>query len=497
MFVPTPTTMAPPTRIDRTTSQPSTTIRRQRTPTFRARTAAPTCTLLGPHPDTTEVHTHPRSERSPRGPRGRLHRCGASGRRRTPESAATKPKHAQAILDGTTTAPASPVPEATSSADSCAGRRGVGRPRTSDVVLADYGCAQGRVSNALVGIAVRRIRQHEPDVPIHVVHDDVLANDWAGLFDTLRSDDGYLATAGGPITRRACARRLASVPRLRADELAPGGRLVGADDWSRRRWPTRSTRHSRSSARKGTPKPSPGTSWASSAPSASRAFVPTGLGLDDAASAQVHERLQRRLVDAAAGFSFSVHALTIGITAGDRAPGPREGQPGGTRSGLSISRRPARRAAAPAREPAVEPRLPGTGSCCGQTALVGAGATRDGTPSRFNPDGWSRRAHDAHGGADGQVGQSRPNPVIRVQSDAAVGPDPLGGLAECRLWIATTAGPSPKASSVGECAPSAATAGVEDSSVQRDARYVRPGGVGDSGLRAGSAPSPCRPARSP
>lgn len=68
------------------------------------------------------------------------------------------------------------------------------------VVLADYGCAQGRVSNALVKVAVRGIRQRNPDVPICVYHNDVLANDWQTLFERLRSAGSYLSEPGGPIT---------------------------------------------------------------------------------------------------------------------------------------------------------------------------------------------------------------------------------------------------------------------------------------------------------
>jgi hypothetical protein len=68
------------------------------------------------------------------------------------------------------------------------------------VVLADYGCAQGRVSNALLRVGVEHIRDSHPDVPISVVHNDVLANDWASLFENLRADDSYLHVPGGPIT---------------------------------------------------------------------------------------------------------------------------------------------------------------------------------------------------------------------------------------------------------------------------------------------------------
>jgi hypothetical protein len=68
------------------------------------------------------------------------------------------------------------------------------------LVLADYGCAQGGVSNALMRVAIERIRRTYPDVPISVIHNDVLANDWATLLKNLRDGDGYLSVPGGPIT---------------------------------------------------------------------------------------------------------------------------------------------------------------------------------------------------------------------------------------------------------------------------------------------------------
>jgi hypothetical protein len=69
------------------------------------------------------------------------------------------------------------------------------------VVVADYGCAQGRVSvGVLVRTAIDEIRASHPELPIFVYHNDLLSNDWSTLFDHLRSDDSYLRTDGGPIT---------------------------------------------------------------------------------------------------------------------------------------------------------------------------------------------------------------------------------------------------------------------------------------------------------
>jgi salicylate 1-O-methyltransferase len=68
------------------------------------------------------------------------------------------------------------------------------------VVLVDYGCAQGRVSNPLIRTAIEGLRRSHRDVPVHVYHNDLLANDWATLFARLRSDESYLHVAGGPLT---------------------------------------------------------------------------------------------------------------------------------------------------------------------------------------------------------------------------------------------------------------------------------------------------------
>jgi hypothetical protein len=68
------------------------------------------------------------------------------------------------------------------------------------LVLADYGCAQGRVTNVLIRGAVERIRAGYADVPISVYHNDLLDNDWATFLGHLRADDSYLTIAGGPIT---------------------------------------------------------------------------------------------------------------------------------------------------------------------------------------------------------------------------------------------------------------------------------------------------------
>jgi salicylate 1-O-methyltransferase len=68
------------------------------------------------------------------------------------------------------------------------------------VVLVDYGCAQGKVSNPLIRTAIERLRRSHRDVPVHVYHNDLLANDWTTLFARLRSNESYLHVPGGPVT---------------------------------------------------------------------------------------------------------------------------------------------------------------------------------------------------------------------------------------------------------------------------------------------------------
>jgi SAM-dependent methyltransferase len=67
-------------------------------------------------------------------------------------------------------------------------------------VLADYGCAQGRVTNALLRTALQRFRARHQDTPVAVYHNDRLDNDWQALLERLRDPSSYLHLSGGPIT---------------------------------------------------------------------------------------------------------------------------------------------------------------------------------------------------------------------------------------------------------------------------------------------------------
>jgi hypothetical protein len=71
----------------------------------------------------------------------------------------------------------------------------------SSIAIADYGCAQGRVSTELlVRSVVAEIRSSDPRVPIFVYHNDLLSNDWSAMLGRLRASDSYLHTPGGSIT---------------------------------------------------------------------------------------------------------------------------------------------------------------------------------------------------------------------------------------------------------------------------------------------------------
>ncbi len=72
-------------------------------------------------------------------------------------------------------------------------------------VIADYGCAQGQASDPLIRAAIERVRASLRDVPIMVVHNDQLGNDWAGFFARLAEPDAYPGTPGGAITPLASA----------------------------------------------------------------------------------------------------------------------------------------------------------------------------------------------------------------------------------------------------------------------------------------------------
>nr|WP_228006945.1 class I SAM-dependent methyltransferase [Cyanobium sp. LEGE 06143] len=76
---------------------------------------------------------------------------------------------------------------------------------TKAVVIADLGCAQGMATALLIRSSVESIRTRSPHIPIHVVHNDVLQNDWAGLYEALRREESYLRVREGPITPMTAA----------------------------------------------------------------------------------------------------------------------------------------------------------------------------------------------------------------------------------------------------------------------------------------------------
>jgi SAM dependent carboxyl methyltransferase len=72
--------------------------------------------------------------------------------------------------------------------------------RRGGLAIADFGCAQGRVTNMLIRRVVERIRAGYPGIPLSVHHNDLLTNDWDTFMGHLRADDSYLSIPGGPIT---------------------------------------------------------------------------------------------------------------------------------------------------------------------------------------------------------------------------------------------------------------------------------------------------------
>ncbi|MEM1129575.1 MAG: hypothetical protein AAGH83_03535 [Pseudomonadota bacterium] len=66
----------------------------------------------------------------------------------------------------------------------------------------DYGCGPGRNSVAAIRIVLEALRRRAPDVPVVVTHNDVLENDWNGLFARVAGADGYLE-GFGPVRTEA------------------------------------------------------------------------------------------------------------------------------------------------------------------------------------------------------------------------------------------------------------------------------------------------------
>ncbi|MFD4183078.1 SAM-dependent methyltransferase, partial [Rhodococcus sp. NPDC058514] len=61
------------------------------------------------------------------------------------------------------------------------------------VLIADFGAAQGTNSQWPIALALDRVRELAPSVPVLVVHTDLPGNDFAGLFDAVEHGaDSYL-----------------------------------------------------------------------------------------------------------------------------------------------------------------------------------------------------------------------------------------------------------------------------------------------------------------
>ena len=74
-------------------------------------------------------------------------------------------------------------------------------PVHAPLVIADYGCSQGRNSMHPMALAIDRLRSRVgADRPIEVIHTDLPSNDFASLFAALHDESvSYLANRPGSI----------------------------------------------------------------------------------------------------------------------------------------------------------------------------------------------------------------------------------------------------------------------------------------------------------
>src|SRR3954462_13706936 len=90
------------------------------------------------------------------------------------------------------------------------------------VVLADYGCSEGRNSLVPMGAAVEALRSRlGPDLQVWVLHTDLPDNDYSSLFGTIARD---------PLTYQRPGVFPVAVGRSYLEQLAPSG--TGALGWS-------------------------------------------------------------------------------------------------------------------------------------------------------------------------------------------------------------------------------------------------------------------------
>lgn len=78
-------------------------------------------------------------------------------------------------------------------------------PSAGALTIADYGAGTGATSVGAVGTAIAAVREHRPESPIEVIHNDVPGSDFTQLFANVASDDGYLSKAEGPVYPLAAA----------------------------------------------------------------------------------------------------------------------------------------------------------------------------------------------------------------------------------------------------------------------------------------------------
>ncbi len=68
---------------------------------------------------------------------------------------------------------------------------------TGACTIADYGCGTGATSVQSVGMALRRLRERDLELPLHAIHADLVTNDFNQLFRNVA--EGYASAVDGSI----------------------------------------------------------------------------------------------------------------------------------------------------------------------------------------------------------------------------------------------------------------------------------------------------------
>ncbi len=72
-------------------------------------------------------------------------------------------------------------------------------PEAPALTIADYGAGTGVTSVHAARAAVAALRRRHEELPVLVVHNDLMTNDFSQLFGNIAAPGGYLPLPGGPI----------------------------------------------------------------------------------------------------------------------------------------------------------------------------------------------------------------------------------------------------------------------------------------------------------